>query len=77
MEGFDANAQQFDQAHELVEVIYDTFPITTTKAIYGGSLFEGLRHYTLELDKYEGLCGLDRRSVISYVHGEKVILMCV
>jgi hypothetical protein len=36
-----------------VKVVYDTSSGTTTKAVRGGSLLEGLSHYTLELNEHE------------------------
>jgi hypothetical protein len=60
-----------------VKVVYDTSPITTIRAVHGGWLMEGLRHYTLEQDEHEGLHGSGCRSIIPYVHGERVVLSCV
>jgi hypothetical protein len=61
-----------------IEVVYDTFSETTTRATYGGSLMEGLRLSMLKQDEHDGLCGLDHRSVIPYVHKENCcIVVCV
>jgi hypothetical protein len=55
-----------------VKVVYDSSPRTTIRSAHGGSLLEGLRLYTLELDEHEGLRGLGRWSVICYVHGREL-----
>jgi hypothetical protein len=61
-----------------VEVVYDTFPGTTTRAAHEGSLLEGLRLSTLKLDEYGDLRGLGHRSIIPYVYGESCcITVCV
>jgi hypothetical protein len=61
-----------------VEVIYDTFTKTTTRAAHGGSLMEGVRLSTLKQDGHSSLRGSGHRSVIPYIHGRKsVVLLCV
>jgi hypothetical protein len=62
----------------VVEVVYDTFPRTTTRAVCDGLLLKGLRLSTLKRDDHGGLRDSDRRSVIPYVHGrESCIVVCV
>jgi hypothetical protein len=62
-------------------VVYDTSTSTATRAAHYGSLLEGLRSLRIELRKkhggYEDLRGSGYRSVISYVHGESVVLLSV
>jgi hypothetical protein len=62
----------------IVEVIYDTSPETTIRAVHRGSLMEGLRLSMLKQDGHGSLRGLGCRSVITYVHGENCcIVVCV
>jgi hypothetical protein len=61
-----------------IEVVYDTFPETTTRAVRVGSLMEELMLSTLKLDEHDGLRGSSCRSVIPYVHGDDYcIIVCV
>jgi hypothetical protein len=60
-----------------VEVVYDTSLETTTRAAHDDSLLEGLRLSTLKQDGHGGLYGSGHRSVIPYVQGERVVLLCV
>jgi hypothetical protein len=60
-------------------VVYNISSGTTIRAVHGGSLLEGLKYYTLELDEHEGLRGLEHQSVIPYAHGGSyiVVFVCV
>jgi hypothetical protein len=60
-----------------VEVVYDTASGITTRAARGGSLIEGLRLSTLNQDGHDGLYSSDHQSVIPFVYGESVVLLCV
>jgi hypothetical protein len=62
------NAQYINM--HIIEVVYDTFPRTTTRATHRCSLIEGLRLSTLKQDGHGGLRGSGCRSIIPYVHGE-------
>jgi hypothetical protein len=56
---------------KLLKSFYNTSTGTATRAACCGSLLmEGLRLSTLKQDRHCGLHGLDRQSVIPYVHGE-------
>jgi hypothetical protein len=55
---------------ETVEVVSDTCPGSTTRAVRKGSLMEGLWRSTLKQDGHGGLRGSGYRSVIPYVHEE-------
>jgi hypothetical protein len=61
-----------------IEVIYDTFHRTTTRATHEGLLMEGLRLSTLKQDEHGDLRGSDHRNIIPYVYGDDCCIdVCV